>query len=102
MIFNVRSGENGACFLTNESVSVFVHVQSDREEAMFLSQAPTIVTLTKGCTSVKVVRDLKDIPAGCGSSVLTPTVAVHVLVRVSQKTYDIVKVLIYYQGSGGP
>jgi valyl-tRNA synthetase len=76
-------GRVGASVLTNEFVSVFVHVQSDREEAILLSQTPTIVTLTKGCTSAKVVRDLKDIPAGCGSSVLTPTVAVHVLVRVS-------------------
>ena len=49
---------------------------------MFESQIPTIVTLTKGCKSVEVVRNLHDVPAGCGSIALTPTIAVHVLVRV--------------------
>ena len=44
---------------------------------------PTIVALTKGCKSAKVVRDLKEIPAGCGSSVLSSTVVIHALVRVS-------------------
>ena len=63
--------------------SVFVQVQSDREEASFKSQSSTIVALTKGCKSANVLRDLKDVPAGCGSAVVTSTVVVHVLVRVS-------------------
>lgn len=61
---------------------MFVHTQSDTEASLFEEQVPTIITLTKGCKSVKIVRDLDEIPAGCGSTVLTPTVAVHVLVRV--------------------
>ena len=102
LIFNVSRGNWGLQVLTNESGSVFVHVQSDDEEAIFLSQVPTISALTKGCKSAKVVRDLKDIPAGCGSSVLTPTVAVHVLVRVSQnKQCRIARSLIRSSGLGG-
>lgn len=65
------------CFL------VFFHVQSDVDAAAFQSQLPTIVALTKGCKSAKVIRALSDIPSGCGSTVLTRTVAVHLLVRVS-------------------
>jgi hypothetical protein len=32
--------------------------------------------------SAKIVRELCETPEGCGSAVLTPTIAVHVLVRV--------------------
>jgi valyl-tRNA synthetase len=62
---------------------VFIQVQSDQEIKLFESQAPTIVTLVKGCKSVKVVKDISDVPAGCGSEILTPTVVIHALVRVS-------------------
>lgn len=62
---------------------VFVRVQSDTEAQLFDAQASTIVGLTKGCKSVKVVRTLEDVPPGCGSAVLTPTAVVHLLVRVS-------------------
>jgi len=62
---------------------VFIQVQSDQEANLFESQAPTIVRLIKGCKSVTVVKDINDVPAGCGSGILTPTVVVHVLVRVS-------------------
>lgn len=61
---------------------MYIHTQTDAEAALFEQQAPTMVTLTKGCKSLKVVRQLDEIPAGCGSTSLTPTVAVHVLVRV--------------------
>jgi valyl-tRNA synthetase len=60
---------------------VFFRVQSENEAALFESQAPTMVTLTKGCKSVQIVRELTDVPEGCGSAVLTPTVAAYVLVR---------------------
>jgi valyl-tRNA synthetase len=62
---------------------VYLYIQAENEVALFESQVPTIVALTKGCKSIKVIRDIKDIPAGCGSAVLTPTIAVHALVRVS-------------------
>jgi valyl-tRNA synthetase len=41
------------------------------------------VTLTKGCKTAQVVRDVDQIPAGCGSAVVTPTVALYTLVRAS-------------------
>jgi valyl-tRNA synthetase len=63
--------------------SVFIRVQSDNDAALFQSQAPTIVALTKGGKSAKVVKELGDIPDGCGSTVLTPTITIFVLVRVS-------------------
>lgn len=62
---------------------VFLHVQTDDEAALFESQLATIVALTKGCKSAKVVRSLGEIPDGCGGGVVTPTIAVHALVRVS-------------------
>ena len=62
---------------------MFIQVQSDQESKLFESQAPTIATLIKGYKSVEVVKDINDVPAGCGSGILTPTVVVHVLVRVS-------------------
>lgn len=63
---------------------VFIHVQSDGEAALFESQLPTIVALTKGGKSAQVVREAKDIPEGCGAAAVTPSIAVHTLVRVSQ------------------
>lgn len=62
---------------------VFLHIQTDEEAALFEPQLSTIVALTKGCKSAKVVREIRDIPEGCGGTIVTPTVAVHVLVRVS-------------------
>lgn len=75
-------------------------MQSDREIALFKSQASTIVALTKGCKSAEVTRDIKHIPAGCGSAVVTPTVAVYVLVRVSEhQFYGIIMWLTLRLGS---
>jgi valyl-tRNA synthetase len=67
----------------SSSFKVFIQVQSDQEAALFSPQCSTIVALTKGCKSAKVVRDQTDIPEGCGSAVVTPTILVHTLVRVS-------------------
>lgn len=70
-----------ASYNLQTDIQFFLHVQSDEEAALFESQIPTIVALTKGCKSAKVIRDLNDIPAGCGGDVVTPTIAVHTLVR---------------------
>ena len=64
-------------------MTVFLRVSTDKEAQLFESQAPTIVSLTKGCKSVQIVRDLSDVPPGSGSAVLTSTVVMHLLVRVS-------------------
>jgi valyl-tRNA synthetase len=62
---------------------VFLHIQDDDHAALFESQKSVITTLTKGCKSVEVVRDVSQVPSGCGSTVLTSTISVHILVRVS-------------------
>ena len=62
---------------------VSLHMQDDEEAALFESQKGVISTLTKGCKSVEVVRDVSKIPSGCGSTVLTSTISLHILVRVS-------------------
>ncbi|KAJ6465158.1 tRNA synthetases class I-domain-containing protein [Mycena vitilis] len=70
-----------ASYNLQSDIQLFLHIQSDEEAALFESQLSTIVALTKGCKSAKVVRELKDIPEGCGGTVVTPTIAVHALVR---------------------
>ncbi|KAJ7714891.1 tRNA synthetases class I-domain-containing protein [Mycena maculata] len=70
-----------ASYNLQTNIQLFLHVQSDEEAEVFESQLPTITSLTKGCSSTKLVRELQDIPEGCGGMVVTPTVAVHVLVR---------------------
>ncbi|KAF9650388.1 hypothetical protein BDM02DRAFT_3185428 [Thelephora ganbajun] len=78
----VKTGRSLAVSYSLQSdIQLFIQVQSDQEAKLFESQAPTIVTLIKGCKSVKVVKDINDVPAGCGSGILTPTVVIHVLVR---------------------
>ena len=72
-------------------VLVFIQVQSDQEAALFSSQCSTIVALTKGCKSAKVVRDQTEIPDGCGSAVVTPSILVHTLVRVRHLFYSFLK-----------
>ncbi|KAK7031713.1 tRNA synthetases class I-domain-containing protein [Favolaschia claudopus] len=70
-----------ASYNLQSDIQFFLHVQTDEEAALFEPQLSTIVALTKGCKSAKVVRELKDIPEGCGGTVVTPTIAVHTLVR---------------------
>ncbi|KAF8582617.1 hypothetical protein K439DRAFT_1350782, partial [Ramaria rubella] len=43
---------------------------------------PTIKSLNKGCNSTEVVWRIEDVPAGCGSAVLSNTLTVYILVRV--------------------
>ena len=71
-----------APLLTKRFCLVFFHIQDGAEAALFESQKGVITTLTKGCKSAKVVRDASEIPPGCGSTVLTSTISVHILVRV--------------------
>lgn len=84
--FNVSQPkyEGSTRFLTVLVVfPVFIRAQNDIEAELFQSQASTIVALTKGCKTAKVVRELSDVPPGSGSAVLSPTVVVYLLVRVS-------------------
>ncbi len=52
-------------------------------EKLFTPQMPTIITLFKGCKSAQIVRTAAEVPAGCGSAVVTSSVIIHTLVRVS-------------------
>jgi valyl-tRNA synthetase len=80
--FNVRALVEVRFLRLTADNTVFLRVQSHNEAALYEAQVPTMLTLTKGCKSVKVVRELNEIPEGCGSAVISPTVAVYVLVRV--------------------
>ena len=60
---------------------VFIQVQTEEDEKLFAPQTNTIVALSKGCKAATVVRNAADIPAGCGSAVVTPSILVHTLVR---------------------
>ncbi|KAG6885779.1 hypothetical protein C0993_009884 [Termitomyces sp. T159_Od127] len=70
-----------ASYNLQTEIQFFLNIQNDEEATLFESQLPTIVALTKGCKSAKVVRDLSEIPDGCGGAVVTPSIAVHTLVR---------------------
>lgn len=74
-------------FVLRFSRVVFIQVKTDEEQQLFAPQMPTVVALSKGCKSAKVVRDAADVPAGCGSAVVTPTIIVHTLVRVRASSF---------------
>ncbi|KAF4597436.1 hypothetical protein EYR40_007895 [Pleurotus pulmonarius] len=83
LIFSaLKTGRSlAASYNLQNEIQFFFHAQTDEEAQLLESQIPTIVTLTKGCKSAQVVRDLSQIPPGCGGSIVTATVAVHTLVR---------------------
>lgn len=65
------------------SLSVYVLSQNSEEAKSITSQVPTMVALTKGCKSATVVTSSDGIPEGCGSTVLSSTLSVYILVKVS-------------------
>ncbi|KAF7289070.1 hypothetical protein HMN09_01355200 [Mycena chlorophos] len=78
----IKTGRSlAASYNLQNDIQLFIHVQTDEEAALFEPQLPTIVALTKGCTSAKVVRDIKELPEGCGGTIVTSTIAMHALVR---------------------
>ncbi|KAI9462009.1 tRNA synthetases class I-domain-containing protein [Lactarius psammicola] len=83
LLFNaIRAGRSlAASYNIQSDIQIFFHIQDGAEAALFESQKGVITTLTKGCKSAKVVRDGSEIPPGCGSTVLTSTISVHILVR---------------------
>ncbi|KAF8752955.1 Class-I aminoacyl-tRNA synthetase [Rhizoctonia solani] len=58
--------------------SSFHFLDLGEEAAMITTQTPTISSLIKGCKSATVTSD---VPEGCGSVVLSPTLTVHLLVK---------------------
>ncbi|ESK83669.1 valine-trna ligase [Moniliophthora roreri MCA 2997] len=70
-----------ASYNLQNNIQFFLHTKDARESTLLESQTATIATLTKGCKSAQVVKDLAEVPAGCGSAVVTSTITVHTLVR---------------------
>ncbi|PBK69974.1 hypothetical protein ARMSODRAFT_1004084 [Armillaria solidipes] len=68
-----------ASYNLQSDIQFFIHAQDDAQ--LIESQLPTVIALTKGCKSAVVVSDSKDVPAGCGSSVVTKSIVIHTLVR---------------------
>lgn len=52
---------------------------------MLISQVPTIVGMVKGCSSVNVLENTSEVPEGCGSQVLSSSLTIYILVKVSIK-----------------
>lgn len=68
-----------ASYNLQSDIQFFIHAQDDAQ--LLESQLPTMVALTKGCKNAVVVSNSKDVPAGCGSSVVTKSIVIHTLVR---------------------
>ncbi|KAK0461790.1 tRNA synthetases class I-domain-containing protein [Desarmillaria tabescens] len=81
LVFSVlKAGRSlAASYNLQSDIQFFIHAQDDAR--LIESQLPTMVALTKGCKSAVVVSDSKDVPAGCGSSVVTKSIVIHTLVR---------------------
>jgi valyl-tRNA synthetase len=79
----LRTGRSlAASYNLQSNIQLFLHVQTPEEKALFESQAPTISALTKGCSKVEVIQgSSSQIPAGCGSAVVSSTVVIHLQVQ---------------------
>ncbi|KAI0258885.1 tRNA synthetases class I-domain-containing protein [Gloeopeniophorella convolvens] len=78
----IRTGRSlAASYNLQSDIQIYLHTQDQAEASLFESQKDVITTLTKGCKFVEVVNDISKIPPGCGSTVLTSSISVHILVR---------------------
>jgi hypothetical protein len=64
---------------------VYAHSNDAIERTMLSTQVPTIVGMVKGCSSVNIVENNKEVPDGCGSQVLSPSLTIYILVKVNSK-----------------
>ncbi|KAH9916527.1 tRNA synthetases class I-domain-containing protein [Fomitopsis serialis] len=78
----VRSGRSlAASYNLQKDAQLFVRVESDKEAALIEGQVPTLLALMKNFKTAKIVRTIEEIPAGCGSDVISPTTVAYILVR---------------------
>ncbi|CAE6413283.1 unnamed protein product [Rhizoctonia solani] len=79
-VFNVikQSRSLAAQYNVQSNIQIFISSTLPEEADMITTQTPTISSLIKGCKSSTVTSD---IPEGCGSVVLSPTLTVHLLVK---------------------
>ncbi|PVG02364.1 putative VAS1-valyl-tRNA synthetase [Serendipita vermifera] len=79
LIFNATRGLRSLASQYNlqKDVEAYILSSSDKEATILSSELETIKALTKNVKSLKVVRATADVPAGCGSSVLTSESSLH-------------------------
>ncbi|KIK77445.1 hypothetical protein PAXRUDRAFT_834980 [Paxillus rubicundulus Ve08.2h10] len=79
----LRTGRSlAASYNLQSNIQLFIHAQTVEEKVLFESQAPTMVALIKGCTKVDVIQgSSSQLPAGCGSAVVSSTVVVYLQVQ---------------------
>ncbi|KAG8215823.1 tRNA synthetases class I-domain-containing protein [Butyriboletus roseoflavus] len=79
----LRAGRSlAASYNLQSNIQLYIHVQTPEEKALFESQSSTIGALTKGCTKVEVIQESSSqIPAGCGSVVVSSSVVVYLQVQ---------------------
>jgi hypothetical protein len=75
-------------FVDNLSIA-YILSSSDKEATILSSELETIKALTKNVKTLKVVRATTDVPAGCGSSVLTSDSSIYVDVLVRLVSLDL-------------
>ncbi|KZV99018.1 hypothetical protein EXIGLDRAFT_763016 [Exidia glandulosa HHB12029] len=83
VVFNViKSGRSlAAQYGIQKDVQLFFVQRDAALREALTQQSATIVSLTKGCKSAKVLADVTAVPAGCASVVLSSDLSVHLLVR---------------------
>jgi len=67
---------------TNIQIVFFLVPQDAALREALVTQTNTIVALTKGCQSSRVVDDAAAIPKGCGSAVLSADLTIFIDVAV--------------------
>ncbi|KAJ3557339.1 hypothetical protein NM688_g1525 [Phlebia brevispora] len=78
----IKAGRSlAASYNVQNNIQFYIRVKTDEEAKLFESQIPTIITLTKNGKSAKVIRDVSEVPEGCGSVVITPTIVEYLVVR---------------------
>ncbi|KAI9456048.1 hypothetical protein BJY52DRAFT_1121445, partial [Lactarius psammicola] len=79
--YNIHPLRNGLCGL--------FHIKDGAGAALFKSQKGVITTLTGSCRAAGGCTRRQQDPTGCGSTVLTPTLNIYILVhrRISSDTY---------------
>jgi len=70
-----------ASYNLQSDVHLYIYAPVAQEATVLQTQLPTIVTLTKGCKTARVVQDTKELPTGCSSAIATHTVTVYALVQ---------------------
>jgi valyl-tRNA synthetase len=66
--------------------TVIIQTKKPEHKALFQSQEPIIIALTKGAGTCKFIADDSEVPQGCGTEVVTADINVHIPVQVCALT----------------